>query len=117
MAKSGGGIAGKNVVRGPSRTGQPAREMRPKGVSQIGQHMGNHATGSGKNLNRSVEPVRGQSLRSVPLGNETSKSAGQGPGSGRIVMTAGSQGQHGAVAGNPPQQARDILGPKGGRQP
>ena len=52
MAKSGGGIAGKNVVRGPSRTGQPAREMRPKGVSRIGQHMGNHATGSGENLNR-----------------------------------------------------------------
>ena len=36
--------------------GQPAREMRPKGVSQIGQSMGNHATGSGRNLTRSVEP-------------------------------------------------------------
>ena len=117
MAKSGGGITGKNVVRGPGRMGQPAREMRPKGVSQIGQQMGNHATGSGKNLTRSVEAVRGQSVRSVTLGNETSKSAGQGPGSGRTVMATGSQGQHGAVAGSPPQQGRDILGPRGGRQP
>jgi hypothetical protein len=32
---SGGGMGSKNVVRPGVRTGQPARAMRPAGVSQL----------------------------------------------------------------------------------
>jgi hypothetical protein len=105
-----GGIGSRVVKQQSVRTGQPAKEMRPKGVSQIGQSLGNHSMDSGgKRLTRSVEPVRGASMRSVPLGNETAKSAGSGPGAGRTVMGSGSQGQHGGVAGSVKPAGRDIL--------
>jgi len=73
--------------------GQPAREQRPRGVSQIGQNMGNKSMNSGKVLRGAVEPVRGASLPSVKLGNEVAKNVGVGgPGAGRTVHPSG--GQH-----------------------
>ena len=102
---SGGGLGSRNVKSGPARMGQPAREMRPRGVSQIGSNLGNKSMDSGgKILKGAVEPVRGQSLRSVPLGNETAKSTA------RTVMARGTQGQHGPPEGRSPQAGRDILG-------
>jgi hypothetical protein len=115
-ARSGGGITGKNVTRQSVRTGQPAREMRPKGVSQIGQAVGNHAMDSGKILRKSAEAVRGERNPAggpggVRLGNEVALNVGKGgAGAGRTIHPIGGQGQHGAVSGTPGPAGRDILG-------
>ena len=114
-ARSGGGIAGKNVTRQGVRTGQPAREMRPRGVSQLGSAMGDHATDSGKILRKSVEPVRG-ALRpvggpgGVPLGNQKALDVGKGGvGTGRVLYgQCGTQGQRGPVAGSPRPAGRSF---------
>jgi hypothetical protein len=108
---AGGGMGSRVVRPGPARMGQPAREQRPRGVSQIGQNMGNHATNSGRVLRGGVEPVRGAAMPSVPLGNEVAKNVGAGgPGRGRTVMTSGTQGQHGPVAGEPaPASGRPVV--------
>ena len=60
--KAGGGPASREVVRKGAKVGAPAREMSPKGVSQIGSSMGNRATNSGRILPGAVEPVRGKAL-------------------------------------------------------
>jgi hypothetical protein len=102
---SGGGLGNNKVVRPNVRTGTAARAQNPRGVSQIGQSLGNHSTGDAKKLTKSAEPVRGAAMPkfSVPLGNETARTAGQGPGAGRVTSKSGSQGVHGPVnPGNPP---------------
>lgn len=113
MTKQGnrpaGGIGSRVVTKQPVRTGAAAREMDPRGVSQIGSSMGNHSMDNSKKLTKSVEPVRGAPMSSVALGNQTALSAGQGPGSGRTVSRSGSQAQHGAPEGRPAPQGRDIL--------
>jgi hypothetical protein len=116
---TGGGIGSRIVTKQPVRTGQPAREMRHKGVSQIGSSLGDHATDAGgKALTRSVEPVRGQRMASVALGNEVAKNVGGGgPGAGRTVMKSGTQAQHGPAAGTPKPAGRDILGAFGNESP
>lgn len=115
---SGGGIGSRNVTKQSPRNGAPAREMRPKGVSQIGSSMGNHATDSGRILRGAVEPVRGARVGGVPLGNEVAMNVGKGgPGAGRAVFANGSQGRHGRPKGSPPPAGRDILsafGPESG---
>jgi hypothetical protein len=56
------------------------------------------------------------------MGNDRARDVGQGgPGVGYDIHRTGSQGQHGAVAGSPKPQGRDILseyGPErgGGRR-
>lgn len=122
MRKSGvgscGGLGNNKVTRVTPRDGAPAREMRPKGVSQIGSSRGNHATNHGKLLHKDVEPVRGKRMDSVPLGNEVARNVGKGgPGTGRTVFASGSQGQHGAPEGRGAVAGRDILssfGPEAG---
>ena len=119
MAKrsnAGGGIRSKNVTRQPVRYGERAREMHPKGVSQIGTQRANHSTNSSKILRKDIEPVRGELKPSggpggVPLGNEVAKNVGKGgPGAGRVLYgQSGSQGQHGPVAGSPKPAGRDML--------
>ena len=108
---AGGGMGSRVARPGPVRMGQPAREQRPRGVSQIGSSMGSHSTDSGKVLRGAVEPVRGARMPSVPLGNEVAKNVGGGgPGTGRAVMTSGTQGQHGPVAGKPaPASGRPVV--------
>jgi hypothetical protein len=62
MAKrnAGGGAASKQVVNKPVRTGTPSRAVSPRGVSQIGSSMGNHAMDApGRTLSRAVEPMYG----------------------------------------------------------
>jgi hypothetical protein len=74
----GGGLGSRATGKATAYfTGQPSMKISPKGVSQIGQSMGNHATDSGRILNKAVEPVRGGAvgaLGSVPLGNEVAAS-------------------------------------------
>jgi hypothetical protein len=116
-SKAGGGINSRNVTRQTPKAGQPAREMRPKGVSQIGQSMGNHVMRGDIKSPRSVEPVRRAARPAaggpggVSLGNELAAGVQRGPGGGRTVHSSGSQGQHGAGAGSPKAPAREILGP------
>lgn len=101
--KTGGGINSKQRVDVGVRNGRRAREERPRGVSQIGSAMGNHAMGKGGNLRGAVEPVRGARQQAggpggVPLGNEVALNVGKGgPGAGRTLYgQCGTQGQHGA---------------------
>lgn len=113
--RSGGGITGKNVTQRPVKYGDRATKYNVKGVSQVGQALGNKATDHSR-LFSPVERVRDGALGplgSVPLGNQRSAelSGGNcGPGRGREVMRSGTQGQHGPVSGGPKQAGRDILG-------
>lgn len=110
--KVGGGIR-SNVNREVGvRNGAPRREMSPRGVSQIGSSLGNHATERPGELKRAVEPVvTGKRGISVALGNEVAKNVGAGgPGAGRTQYgKSGTQSVHGAPAGQPKPQGRDIL--------
>ena len=115
-SRSGGGITGKNVTQKPVRTGDRARAMSPKGVSQVGQSQGNHVTDRRQVVNP-IEPVRGQLKPAggpggIQLGNEVARNVGKGGcGTGRVLYgQSGSQGQHGGVAGALKPAGRDILG-------
>jgi hypothetical protein len=111
----GGGIASKQHVQTPVRTGSGSKSTRPAGVSQIGYAVGDHST------NRSGSSgYRGEKLHSpernfqpVPFGNEVALNVGKGGcGTGRTLYgQAGSQGMHGATnPGNPrPNPRRDAL--------
>jgi hypothetical protein len=114
-SKAGGGIRSKNVTQRPVRYGERAREVRHEGVAQIGTSRGNHATDTRELLRKDVERVRG-GLRpaggpgGIPLGNQTAKECGQGPGGGRVVMRSGSQQQYGVAASDSaPAKNTDIL--------
>jgi hypothetical protein len=114
MTKAGGGIRSKNVRRQPVRYGQSAQEKKVRGVSQIGQSMGNHATQSGRILTRAVEPVRGgpiPGVGSIKLGNEVARNVGKGGcGTGRTLYgQSGTQGTHGPVNLGRSTPTRDIL--------
>jgi hypothetical protein len=110
--KPGGGLGSRVVTNRPVKTGMPARQQRPAGVSQIGSSIGNKSTDSGKMLTRSVEPVRAGPIAgvgSVKLGNEVAASTVCGPGGSRTVYGSGTQSQHGAGAGSVKPQGRPIL--------
>jgi hypothetical protein len=114
--KPAGGLGSRVVTKQSVRNGMPARNQSPRGVSQIGSSMGNHATeGGGKTLKGGVEQVqRGviPGVGSVKLGNEVAKNVGGGgPGTGRVVMGCGTQGMHGPAApGNPPPRGELFPG-------
>jgi hypothetical protein len=111
-----GGGMGSKATHAPTTyfTGQPSQRINPKGVSQIGQNMGNHSMDSGgKPLTKAVEPVRQGAvggMGSVPLGNECALDVGKGgPGAGRVIYGSGAQQQHGGPAGKLAGQGKDIL--------
>jgi hypothetical protein len=94
MRKSGGGINSRVNKTVPVRRGAPATGVRPGAVSQFGEALGNHATGSGKALRGGAEryatatPAGGRG----PLGNEVATNVGKGgPGAGRTIHKTGSQ--------------------------
>jgi hypothetical protein len=99
--RPGGGIASNKRTEKPVRTGVNARAMSPRGVSQIGQNMGNHVTEGKSKARGAVEPVRG-ALKpdgkpgGIPLGNAVATNVGAGgPGTGRECFGAcGSQGTY-----------------------
>jgi hypothetical protein len=111
-----GGGMGSKATHAPTTyfTGQPSQRINPKGVSQVGQSVGNHSMDSGgKRLTKSVEPVRTGAVGgpgSIKLGNECALDVGKGgPGADRVVYGSGSQQQHGGPAGRLAGQGRDIL--------
>jgi|SRR5271166_4172503 len=107
-----GGIKSRNVTERPVRTGMGARKINERGVSQIGQSLGNHVTDR-RQVVDPVERVRAGAMGgmgNVPLGNATAKSCAPGPGGGRVVMRSGSQQQYGLAApGSAPAKNTDIL--------
>jgi hypothetical protein len=118
-SKAGGGINSRVNVRPPSRMGSPARVQNVKGVSQVGQALGNHATDSTRIMKGVAVTTVGAPIGGTKLGNEVAASTVFGPGGSRSVMATGSQQQHGMPEGRAAPQGRDILsdfGPeKGGR--
>ena len=87
---AGGGPKSRQVTERPVRTGTPRRGVSPAGVSPIGSSMGNHVTESVLKMKAkggSVPLYGGEApvAATVPLGNATALTAGQGPGAGRTV--------------------------------
>jgi hypothetical protein len=109
----GGGAGSRSLGKATTYFGgQPSTRINERGVSQIGQSMGNHATDSTRILNKAVEPVRVGpmgGMGSERLGNEVAATTQCGPGGSRSVMPSGGQAQHGPVAGKPAAQSREIL--------
>lgn len=110
--KPAGGIKSRVVTERPVRTGMGARKINERGVSQIGQSLGDHITERRGTVNP-VERVRAGAMGgmgNVPLGNATAKSCGP-RGEGRTLYgQAGSQKMYGAAnPGNAPAKNTDIL--------
>jgi hypothetical protein len=110
--KKGGGI-GSKATNAPTTyfTGQPSTKVSPRGVSQIGSSMGNHAMNdAGKILRGQPEPVRAGAMGKMgntELGNACALDVGKGgPGTGRVTSQSGS---HGLVTNPAPTRGRDIL--------
>ena len=92
---SGGGAGSKNVTHPSYKHGKAASERRPAGVSQFGQAMGNHATGSNRPISGAVEDIRGaRKPISGDLGNAIAERTVCGPGGSRAVSKTGTQGTH-----------------------
>jgi hypothetical protein len=93
----GGGYGSKVHKEIGYRQGQPAAmRYSPKGVSQIGSSIGDHATERGKALPNGIEPVRAGlfpkgSVGGQTLGNARAVGTVKGPGGSREVQKAGSQ--------------------------
>jgi hypothetical protein len=91
MAKklSGGGITSNKLSqkREATREQPRVRAASPAGVSQLGQKVANP---------QAFEPVhQGPSFQKVKFGNELATNVGAGgPGKGRKVLPAGTQGKH-----------------------
>jgi hypothetical protein len=90
----GGGPSSKALGVTTYFTGaKPATKISPRGVSQFGESIGNHATdGGGKVLRGGVEATRVGMMPAggpggVPLGNEVALNVGGGgPGTGRTLF-------------------------------
>jgi len=110
--RPGGGIASRVNVSQSVRTGTGSRGTHPGGVAQLGQRVGDKAThgdpkGDGY---RGEPPHQNRSFQPVKFGNEVALNVGGGgPGTGRDVHACGSQGTHGAVAGQRRPAGRGIL--------
>ena len=105
MAKgTGGGMGSRVVTNSKSARKIEPRSMaiNPRGVSQIGSAMGNHATDSGKKLTRAQEPIGAGKGYATPMGANTNSKPIQ-------YGNSGTQAMHGPVAGKPAPQGRDIL--------
>lgn len=107
-----GGIASRQHVEKPVRTGSGSHSTRPAGVAQLGASQGNHITNK-SSTNYRGEPLHNpeRNFQPVRFGNEAALNVGKGGcGTGRTIYKTGSQDQHGAPApGNPPAKNTDIL--------
>jgi hypothetical protein len=94
----GGGIASKQHVSIPVRTGSGPRSARPAGVAQIGTSIGDHITNKSDTGYRGERMHNDRTFQPVPFGNEVALNVGKGGcGTGRTIYgQSGSQGQHGA---------------------
>ena len=108
--KPGGGIASKQHVRKPVRTGAAREHIQKAGVAQLGQMQGNHATNKGATNYKGVGLIGPKSPISVPLGNEVALNVGGGgPGTGRTIYKTGTQCMTGAPdKGDPTPKAKEL---------
>ena len=106
--RPGGGIASKQHVSIPVRTGTGSRDVMPGGAAQLGQKQGDHVTREGSTGYRGEPLHSGRSFNPTKFGNELAGNVGKGgPGAGRTLYgQSGSQGRHGPVAGSPRPQGR-----------
>jgi hypothetical protein len=112
--RPGGGIASKQHVQTPVRTGSGSHSTRPAGVAQIGTMYGDRATNRADSTGYTGERLHSPARDFQPgkFGNEVALNVGKGgPGKGRTLYgQSGQQGMHGSPApGNPPAQGRDTL--------
>jgi hypothetical protein len=107
-SKAGGGPHSKQVVSKPVRTGEQRQRVHPPGVAQIGQHVGNHATGKGSLNYRGEKLFSGAGYQSR-LGNEVAAGTVCGPGGSRTVQRSGVQGTHGAVNPGKPTPKGELF--------
>jgi len=114
----GGGIASKQHVQTPVRTGSGAREVRPGGAGQLGASQGSHLTNKGDSGYRGEVLYGGQGMNPVPYGNAKALDVGPGGcGTGRTIYKTGTQQQYGS-GGPPKPEGRDMLsafGPESSR--
>jgi hypothetical protein len=119
-SKAGGGIRSRNVTERPVKTGKGATKYNVKGVSQVGQSLGDHITNRRQHVNP-VEKVRDGALGAmgnVPLGNARAaelSGANCGVGKGRTVMRSGSQ--QGLAPARPVPAGRNTLAEFGRESP
>jgi hypothetical protein len=105
--KPAGGLHSRVVRHSTAPKVEPrAREMRPAGVSQLGNKQGSHVTHERDSSYRG-ERMRGGSGYNNPVG--PTNMALEGPGAGCNIMPAGGQGTHGNVAGTRRPSGRSIL--------
>lgn len=77
--KLGGGIGSAVNKNVGVRTGAPRHAVNERGVSQIGQQLGNKATDKARTLSGAAESVITSKVGlSVPLGNEVALNVGKG---------------------------------------
>jgi hypothetical protein len=108
--RPGGGIASKQHVSKPVRTGAPRERVIVAGVAQLGQRQGNKAMGKAERLDYSGVPIfSGQGYPSK-LGNSVALNVGGGgPGTGRTIYKTGTQCMTGAPdKGDPTPKAKAL---------
>jgi hypothetical protein len=106
-----GGIASRQHVEKPVKTGSGSKGISEGWVTQRGQKQGSHVTDRRESSYRGEPKFTGKNFQPVKFGNEVSLNVGKGGcGTGRTIYKTGSQDQHGQPAqGNPSPQGRDIL--------
>lgn len=114
MTRKAGGGYGSNVNKNVGvRTGAPRHVVNPRGVSQIGSSLGNHATEHRQSLKGAAESVITSKVGiSQPLGNALAAATECKPGGSREVQRSGGQGTYGPVnpgQPNPGNAGKDIL--------
>jgi hypothetical protein len=107
--RPGGGIASKQHVQTPVRTGSGSKSARPAGVAMFGQMQGSHVTHDRESDYRGERLHNDRSFQPTPFGNEVAAKTVCKPGGSREVLPSGGQGQHGSVAGSRPGPGRGIL--------
>jgi hypothetical protein len=104
----GGGYGSRPHVETPVKTGTGSKSARPAGVAQIGVSWGRHVTRSGESNYSGERLHNDRSFQPTKFGNEIAANTQCGPGGSRQVMSSGSQGQHGDVAGSPRPPGRGF---------
>jgi hypothetical protein len=109
--RPGGGIASRQHVEKPVKTGSGSKGISEGWVGQRGQKQGSHTTHGGETSYRGEPKFTGKNFQPVKFGNEVALNVGKGGcGTGRTIYKTGSQDQHGVPApGNPPSKSTDIL--------
>jgi hypothetical protein len=93
-----GGIASRQHVKTPVRTGSGSKSTNPGAVAQLGQSQGNHITNKSETNYRGEIFHKPPNFQPVKFGNEVALNVGKGGcGTGRTIYKTGLQDQHGCT--------------------